>query len=73
MISAIFGVIGDAITAFATCLASAVTSVTSMFYTPGSGSDPGQMTFLGTLILVVVGVGLVYYAFRLIKGLLHRA
>lgn len=70
MVSDIFETIGDAVNGFATALASSVTSITSMFYTTGENAG---LTFLGTLILVAVGVGLVYWAFRLIKGLLHRA
>lgn len=71
MINDIFGAVGDAVTAFAGALSSSITSVTGMFY-DASGTTP-QLTVLGTLILIVVGVGLVYWAFRLIKGLLRRA
>lgn len=70
MISDIFQAVGDAVTAFASALASSISSVTSMFYTTG---ENGGLTVLGTLILIVVGVGLVYWAFRLIRGLLQRA
>lgn len=70
MINDIFTAVGDAVTAFASALASSISSVTSMFYT--SGANAG-LTVLGTLILIVVGVGLVYWAFRLIRGLLQRA
>lgn len=70
MISDIFQAVGDAVTAFAQALASSIGSVTSMFYTTGENAG---LTVLGTLILIVVGVGLVYWAFRLIKGLLRRA
>ena len=73
MISDIFQAVSDAVTAFAGALADSITSVTSMFYTPANGTNPGSLTVLGTLILIVVGVGLVYWAFRLIKGLLRRA
>ena len=71
MISAIFGAVSDAISAFATAVGSAVTSVTSMFIDT-SGSTP-SLTTLGTLLLIAVGVGLVFWAFRLIKGLVKRA
>lgn len=71
MISAIFGAVGDAITAFAQCIASSVTSVTSMFVAESSGTY--TLTTLGTLLLIAVGVGLVFWAFRLIKGLVKRA
>lgn len=71
MINAIFGAVGDAITAFATCIASSVSSVTSLFVTESSGTY--SLTVLGTLLLIAVGVGLVFWAFRLIKGLVKRA
>lgn len=69
MIAEIFETIGDAISAFASSLSSAVTSVTALFYTSG---DNGGLTFLGTLLLIAVGVGVVYWVFRLIKGLIGR-
>lgn len=69
MISDIFSTIGDAVTAFATALGNAVSSVTSMFYTSG---ENGGLTVLGTLALIAVGAGLVYWAFRLIRGLISQ-
>jgi len=71
MINAIFGAVTDAITAFASCVGDSVTSVTSMFITESSGTY--SLTVLGTLLLIAVGVGLVFWAFRLIKGLVKRA
>lgn len=72
MISAIFGAVGEAITAFSTAVASSVTSVTNMFITTGEGGAV-TLTTLGTLLLIAVGAGLVFWAFRLIKGLVRRA
>lgn len=72
MISDIFGVIGEAITAFGQALASSVTSITSMFYTPASTSGgTGTFTFLGYLMLISAGVAIVYWAFYLIRSALH--
>lgn len=71
MINAIFGAVGDAISGFATAVGSAVSSVTSMFVTESSGTY--TLTTLGTLLLIAVGAGLVFWAFRLIKGLVKRA
>lgn len=68
MISAIFQEVGSAVTAFTTALSNAVSGVTSMFYDATNG-----LTTLGSLLLIAVGVGLVYWAFRLIKGLVRRA
>lgn len=69
IIESIFGVIGDVITQFANVVSSSVNSVTSMFY----NSTSGEMTVLGTLLLIAVGAGLIFWAFRLIKGLVKRA
>lgn len=72
MISAIFETITAAINGFAGSLTQAVTSVGALFYTPGEGSAAGSMTFLGTLVLIGVGVGVVYWVFRLIRGLIAQ-
>lgn len=72
MIQSIFETITNAINAFAGSLTSAVTSVGALFYTPGEGNAPGSMTFLGTLLLIGVGVGVVYWVFRLIRGLIAQ-
>ena len=64
MISAMFTEVAAAITSFSTVLAQSVTNVTALFYDATNGITP-----LGSLLLIGVGVGLVYFAFRLIKGL----
>lgn len=69
IISDIFNSVGQAITGFSTALASSVQSVTSMFYTTG---ENGGLTFLGILLCVAMGVGLVYWAFRVIRGLIRN-
>lgn len=69
IIESIFGVISSVITQFANVVSSSVTSVTNMFY----DATNGQMTVLGTLLLIAVGAGLIFWAFRLIKGLVRRA
>lgn len=70
MIGEMFSVIGEAITSFASSLASAFTAITTLFYTPGVDNAPGEFTFLGTLALIGVGVGLVYLAYRVIRKLI---
>lgn len=71
MINAIFGAVTEAVTSFAQSVGNAVTSVASMFVTENSGTY--SLTMLGTLLLIAVGAGLVFWAFRLIKGLIKRA
>lgn len=63
MIGVMFQTIGTTISQFAVALGSALTGVTSMFW------DGEALTTLGTLGLIGVGVGLVYFAFRLIRNL----
>jgi len=65
MISAMFTEVGAAITAFSTALGNGITSVIAMFYDSTNGITP-----LGSLLLIGVGVGLVYFGWRLIKGLI---
>lgn len=72
MISEIFATITQAITNFAQSLGSAVTNIASMFYDSTANSGAGELTFLGTLALIGVGVGVVYWAFRLIRGLISQ-
>lgn len=73
LITAMFEVIASAITNFITALTSAISGVTSLFYVEPVGENPGHMTFLGVLLLVAAGLGIVYWAFRLIRGLVRRA
>lgn len=73
MIGEMFEVIGEAITSFITALGSALSGVTSLFYTPASTTGgSGSFTILGTLMLIAVGVGVVYWAFRLIRSLVQQ-
>ena len=65
MIGSIFQTITTTATQFASCLGSALSSVTSMFY------DGESLTMLGTLGLIGVGIGIVYFAFRLIRSLMR--
>lgn len=67
IVTSIFEVIGEAVESFATMLGSAVTSITSLFYNAESG-----FTFVGVLVLIAAGIGIVYWVVRLIRGLLGR-
>lgn len=67
MVAQIFEQIAAAITAMLSALTNAVSGVTALFYNTETG-----MTFLGVLLLIAVGVGIVYWAFNLIKGLVRR-
>lgn len=66
MITAIFNAIGSVVTSFIAVLGDAVEGVTAYIYT-GSA-----LTTFGTFLLIGFGVGLVYWAFRLVKGIIRR-
>ena len=68
IITAIFNSVGSAITAFSGSLSSAVTSISGMFYT----AETGALTFLGVLLTIAMGVGVVYWGFKLIKSLIKN-
>lgn len=69
MIAEMFTVVQQAITGFTSALGSSINGITALFYTEG---ENGGFTVLGILLLVAVGVGLVYWAFRLIRGLVRQ-
>jgi len=66
MVAAIFSAIGSVVTAFLTVLGDGVEGVTAYIWT-GSA-----LTIFGTLLLIGFGVGIVYWAFALVKGLVRR-
>ena len=67
MVQNLFQVISDTITAFIGALSSGISSVSQIVYDT-SGTTP-QVTFVGTLLLMAIGFGVVYWIFRLIRGL----
>lgn len=67
MVGSIFGGITEAVTAFIGTLNSGIGSIVSLFY-DSTSANPG-LTVLGTLTVIVVGVSLVYWLFRLIMGM----
>ena len=68
VITAIFNSVGTAITSFSGSLSSAVTSITAMFW----NAEGGTLTFLGVLLTIAMGVGVVYWGFKLIKSLIKN-
>ena len=65
MIGAIFQALGTSITQFAQVVGNGVSGIISLFW---SGE---ALTDLGNLCLVGVGVGLVFWAYRLVRGLMR--
>lgn len=73
MVEQIFSTIGDAIVGLGGALGEGITEVAKLFWTPGTGNDAGSFTFLGILLLVATGAGLVYFVIRLIMSLVRQA
>ena len=69
MVTDIFGVIADTITQFVHALVSGVNGLIPLIYTAGEGTASGSFTFVGTMLLIAVGMGIVYWIFRLLRGL----
>lgn len=68
-VTVIFETITDAVGSFVGTLGEAINGITNLFWTTGENAGP---TFLGVLMLILAGIGLVYGAFRLIRGLIYR-
>jgi len=62
---AIFAAIGDAVNGFLTVITDAVSGIIPVFW----ASETGTLTPVGILLLIGMGVGLVYFAFRLLMKL----
>lgn len=67
MVASIFQTIGEVITQYVTSISSMFNSLVTIFY----NSTDNQLTLLGTLLLIGVGVGIVVWGFNLIKNLIR--
>lgn len=66
----LFAQITAGVTGFISSLGQAFESVVELFWvTSGDSTGP---TFLGMLILLGIGAGLIYLAFRIIRGTIAR-
>ena len=59
-VGSIFGLIPDIFT-----------EVTKVFWTPGAEGSGGELTFVGTITLIGVGLGLIIWGFGVIRGFMH--
>lgn len=67
MIGDIFEGITETVTNFVGTMSSGLNQVSTMFY----DAQQGQLTLVGTLSTIVVGVSLVYFLIRWIVGLIR--
>ena len=69
-VSGIFTTLGLIVTQFVTLMTSIFSSVVDIFYTPGAGEVPGELTIVGVLLLISLGSGLVIWGFNFIRNLI---
>lgn len=65
MLAQIFGTIADVVAEYTTVIQSVFEGLVEIFY----NSTTSQLTLLGTLALIAVGVGIVAWAFGLVRSL----
>lgn len=71
MVSAIFNTLTEITTSVITWFTSLFNGVTEVFYTAGEGGASGQLTLIGMLALIGVGVGAFYFVLRWIMSLIR--
>lgn len=71
MVSGIFDALTEIAQAFVGFLTGLFSNIVGLIWTPGSGSDPGSLTVLGTLLLIGLATGLVMWAFYFIRSLIR--
>lgn len=64
--------IGTVITQVLTWITNLFSSVSGIFYTPGTGSAIGSFTFIGVLLLVGFGLSMVWVGINFVKSLVKR-
>ena len=70
MITSIFETISTTIEEFFGVLSTGINSVVELFYTVGDAG--GEFTFLGTMLMIGLGIGLVWTLIKWISGLVRN-
>lgn len=69
MVAEIFQIITSGVTGFVSSLTAGVNGLIPLVYDATANSGAGEFTFVGTMLLIAIGVAVVYWCFRLIRGL----
>ena len=72
LIKNIFEVINATLIEFFDTLDSGIGSIVSLFYKTGTAENPGSFTFLGTMLMIGLGIGLVWTLIKWISGLVRN-
>lgn len=65
MVQSIFETIGDVLTEYVTAISGVFQNLINIFYNAETG-----LTLMGTLLLIGVGIGIVVWAFNLVRNLI---
>lgn len=71
MISGIFDALTEIAQAFVSFLTGLFSNIVGLIWTPGTGSESGSLTVLGTFLLIGLATGLVMWAFYFIRSLIR--
>lgn len=69
MITELWSIVAEVLTGFLSALIEAFMGITEIFYVDG---PEGGFTVIGQLLLIGLGMGIVYFAFRFIRNLIRR-
>lgn len=72
IVQGVFDVIDSTLTKFFAVVGTGIDEVVTLFYEVGTEADPGGFTFLGTLLMIGLGVGLVWTLIKWISGLVRN-
>lgn len=72
IVNSIFDTIEATLTGFFSVLGEGIESVVQLFYTTGTPEVPGGFTFLGTILMIGLGIGLVWTLIRWVSGLVRN-
>lgn len=64
--------ISTSITGIGTFFVNGFNAVAPIFYTPGVGEAPGELTFVGWLVVLAIGAGVVSSLLSMVFGLLGK-
>lgn len=70
-IAGVITAITSVFTAVWTWITNAITTMIPVFYTAGTGEQAGELTFLGTLSLIGLGISVFFLIMGLIQNFLH--
>lgn len=69
MVTQAFTIITSAVTSFVGSLSAGVNGLIPLVYDATANNGSGDFTFVGTMLLIAIGCGVVYWCFKLLRGL----